>query len=74
MAGADDSKVSAESQELSSSSEYYAVVTAERMLHSFLLKYHSHAWNKLDTDFPNYYLTARLARDGFDPSRIYEWR
>jgi len=40
----------------------------------FCLSTIPHAWNKLDTDFPNYYLTARLARDGFDPSRIYEWR
>jgi glycosyl transferase family 87/WD40 repeat protein len=31
------------------------------------------AWTKLNTDFPNYYLTARLAHEGFDTSRIYEW-
>ncbi len=31
------------------------------------------AWVKLNTDFPNYYLTARLAREGFDTSRVYEW-
>jgi hypothetical protein len=31
------------------------------------------AWTKLNTDFPNYYLTARLAHEGYDTSRVYEW-
>jgi Glycosyltransferase family 87/WD40-like Beta Propeller Repeat len=31
------------------------------------------AWRSLNTDFPNYYLAARLAREGVDPSRAYEW-
>jgi hypothetical protein len=31
------------------------------------------AWSKLNTDFPNFYLTARLAHEGYDTSRIYEW-
>lgn len=31
------------------------------------------AWQKLDTDFPNYYLTARLLREGYDTDRVYEW-
>jgi hypothetical protein len=31
------------------------------------------AWTKLNTDFPNYYLTARLAREGYDTTRVYEW-
>src|ERR1700723_2826080 len=31
------------------------------------------AWHTLDTDFPNYYLTARLTREHYDTSRIYEW-
>jgi hypothetical protein len=31
------------------------------------------AWNALNTDFSNYYLTARLAREKADTSRIYEW-
>ena len=31
------------------------------------------AWQKLDTDFPNYYLTARLLYEGYDTDRIYEW-
>jgi hypothetical protein len=32
------------------------------------------AWKTLNTDFPNYYLTSRLAREKHDTSRIYEWR
>jgi hypothetical protein len=31
------------------------------------------AWMRLNTDFPNYYLTAQLAREGVDTSRAYEW-
>jgi hypothetical protein len=31
------------------------------------------AWRTLNTDFPNYYLTARLAHEHYDTSRIYEW-
>lgn len=31
------------------------------------------AWTRLNTDFPNYYLSARLAHEGFDASREYEW-
>lgn len=31
------------------------------------------AWGKLNTDFPNYYLSARLAHEGHDTSRAYEW-
>jgi hypothetical protein len=31
------------------------------------------AWKTLNTDFSNYYLTARLAREKNDTSRIYEW-
>ena len=31
------------------------------------------AWQKLDTDFPNYYLTARLLHGRYDTDRIYEW-
>ena len=31
------------------------------------------AWTKLNTDFPNYYVTARLAHEGYDTSRVYEW-
>ncbi|RRA49629.1 glycosyltransferase 87 family protein [Acidipila sp. EB88] len=27
----------------------------------------------LNTDFPNYYMSARLAHEGFDTSRMYEW-
>jgi hypothetical protein len=31
------------------------------------------AWKTLNTDFSNYYLTARLAREKNNTSRIYEW-
>jgi hypothetical protein len=31
------------------------------------------AWRTLNTDFPNYYLAARLVHEGVDPSRAYEW-
>jgi hypothetical protein len=31
------------------------------------------AWKTLNTDFPNYYLSARLAHEGYDASRMYEW-
>ncbi len=31
------------------------------------------AWKTLNTDFPNYYLSARLVHEGFDTSRMYEW-
>jgi hypothetical protein len=31
------------------------------------------AWRSLITDFPNYYIAARLAHEGYDTSRMYEW-
>jgi hypothetical protein len=31
------------------------------------------AWHNLNTDFPNYYTAARLAHEGYDTSRMYEW-
>ncbi len=31
------------------------------------------AWKTLNTDFPNYYLTARLIREHTDTARAYEW-
>jgi hypothetical protein len=31
------------------------------------------AWGKLNTDFPNYYLTARLVHERYDTARVYEW-
>ncbi|HEY3989025.1 MAG TPA: hypothetical protein VGM02_06990, partial [Acidobacteriaceae bacterium] len=31
------------------------------------------AWSNLNTDFPNYYMSARLAHEGFDTAREYEW-
>ena len=31
------------------------------------------AWRTLNTDFPNYYLGARLLRDGYPLERFYDW-
>ena len=31
------------------------------------------AWGSLITDFPSYYMSARLVREGYDTSRMYEW-
>jgi glycosyl transferase family 87/WD40 repeat protein len=31
------------------------------------------AWNHLNTDFPNYYVAARLVREGYSTRHIYEW-
>jgi hypothetical protein len=31
------------------------------------------AWKTLNTDFPNYYVTASLVHEGYDRSRVYEW-
>jgi MFS family permease len=31
------------------------------------------AWQALITDFPNYYSAAKLAHEGYDTSRMYEW-
>jgi hypothetical protein len=30
-------------------------------------------WHALNTDFPNYYLVARLLREGYNLDRIYDW-
>jgi hypothetical protein len=31
------------------------------------------AWRHLNSDFPNYYLVARLYREGYPLDRVYEW-
>jgi hypothetical protein len=31
------------------------------------------AWRRLNTDFPNYYLAARLYRGGYPLERLYDW-
>lgn len=31
------------------------------------------AWNNLGADFPNYYLAARLYRQGYPLERVYDW-
>jgi len=43
------------------------------MLIYFVLHTLPAAWKTLNTDFSNYYLTARLAREKSNTSRIYEW-
>src|SRR5271168_3625621 len=30
-------------------------------------------WRFLNTDFPNYYLVARLLREGYSLDRVYDW-
>jgi Glycosyltransferase family 87 len=30
-------------------------------------------WHRLNSDFPNYYLVARLLREGYSLDRIYDW-
>lgn len=30
-------------------------------------------WHRLNTDFPNYYLVARLLHEGYSLDRIYDW-
>lgn len=32
------------------------------------------AWRTLNTDFPNYYMAARLVHEGYDTSRMFEWQ
>ena len=48
-------------------------VLSALMLGYFGLQTLPAAWKTLNTDFSNYYLTARLAREKNDTSRIYEW-
>ena len=31
------------------------------------------AWKTLNTDFPNYFVTASLVHEHADTSRVYEW-
>ena len=31
------------------------------------------AWTRLDPDFPNYYLVARLYHEGYPVERVYDW-
>lgn len=54
------------------------VVWTERSLLFLLVLYlflHTlpRAWNRLNTDFPNYYIAARLVHEHYDTSRMYEW-
>jgi hypothetical protein len=31
------------------------------------------AWRTLNTDFPNYYMSARLVHEGYNSDRMYDW-
>lgn len=46
------------------------------VLAAFYLCIHTlpRAWQTLNTDFPNYYMSARLVHEGYDTSRMYEWQ
>ena len=39
----------------------------------FAVRTMPNAWHTLNTDFPNYYLTARLVHEHYETSRVYEW-
>jgi hypothetical protein len=41
---------------------------------SFALQTLPSAFATLQTDFPNYYITAKLATEGIDTAHVYEWR
>lgn len=56
-----------------------AIVWFERLLlvlFSAALGFHTvpKAWRTMNTDFPNYYLAAQLAHQGYDTSEAYDWR
>jgi len=58
--------------------DHRIICWAERGALSLLILYmcfHTmpRAWRSLITDFPNYYISARLAHEGYDTSRMYEW-
>ena len=64
---------------LKQSTSHSFIRWAERCLLCLLICYFGvrvmpRAWNGLITDFPNYYLAARLAHEGYDTSRMYEWQ
>ncbi len=63
---------------MTTSQDHRIVCWAERGIFFLLVLYlciHTmpRAWRTLNTDFPNYYMSARLAHEGFDTSRMYEW-
>ena len=64
--------------EVTISQDHRIIKWVERGLLLLLILYFcSHtlprAWRGLVTDFPNYYMSARLAHEGYDTSRMYEW-
>lgn len=53
-------------------------VWAERLLFAFLFllfvfRAFLPAWRHIDSDFTNYYLAARIYREGYPVERVYEW-
>ena len=50
--------------------EYLLLVTLVTM---FVWRGLIPAWSSLDTDFPNYYLAARLYRQGYPVNKLYDW-
>lgn len=40
---------------------------------AFVVKGFIPAWRQLNSDFPNYYLVARLYRAGYPMERVYDW-
>ena len=55
--------------------DHHIVIWLERgvlFLLAFYLCVHTmpRAWGKLNTDFPNYYMSARLAHEGYDTARM----
>jgi hypothetical protein len=43
------------------------------LLLAFVVKGFIPAWSHLDSDFPNYYLAARLYHQGYPADRYYDW-
>ena len=43
------------------------------MVATFAIKGFVPAWRQLNSDFPNYYLVARLYRAGYPLERVYDW-
>jgi hypothetical protein len=43
------------------------------LIAAFAVKAFIPAWRHLNTDFPNYYLVARLYRTGYPLERVYDW-
>src|ERR1700761_8369283 len=63
---------------MTSMSKLRAVSWAERAVLCFAVLFLCmyslpRAWRTLNTDFPNYHTASRIAHEGYDTSRMYEW-